>query len=196
MRVPFDRSLPGFIQSLIAVGILWALTMAGCKKETPVQPDAGVLPVADAGLEQPADAGSQAADVEAAPDEGPVDAGIEPAEPTTGIQQEGDRAVAHAIGKAPKGHDISLSRDAAANRARQALLKLLKEKAIELPDGKLPEGVTIDRIWVKGKFIFAEASWPLPVPASGLNQSPVGPSNFPADRQPDAKGSPQGGTRP
>ena len=119
--------------------------------------------------------------------EAPGDAGDAGAEPEVepdvveGIFGEGEDAIIRATGRARKGRDVSLSRQAAANRARGNLLKLLKEKGYTIePPGILREAV-IERYYFKGKFIYAVSSLPLSKVTGTLNESDPPPSNTPED---------------
>lgn len=181
-----------------ALALVWCA--ASCKKEPPPSPDGAANPQPPESLDAGAPEDAAAPALDEAAQEAP-DAGAEAPDageaPEGGDGGDGEAAADEglsAVGKAPRGHDIGLSRDAAANRARKELLKLLREKGVELPGGKLPEGVTIEKFWVKGKFVYAEARYRPQAPT--LNQPPASPSKGAADGQPDAKGSPQEGTGP
>lgn len=185
-----------FRSGIVAILAL-LLGVSGCKKEQPQAPDAQTLPPPAETID--ASTPPDAAVPEDAVGEEGADGGEETAgdaEAPAGNDEAGGETTGgfSAVGKAPRGHDISLSRDAASNRARKELLELLRKKGVELPGGKLPEGVTIEKIWVKGKFVYAEARYR--PNAQVLNQPPEGPSKGAADGPPDAKGSPQEGTGP
>ncbi|NMB74459.1 MAG: hypothetical protein GYA21_04945 [Myxococcales bacterium] len=194
-----DRMAGKDIQLRSGIVAILALLMGvfGCKKEPPQEPDAQVLP-------PPAETLDAATPPDAAvPEDALAETGTDGGEEADGAAEapDGDGEAGDdtsggfsAIGKAPRGHDIGLSRDAASNRARKELLELLRKKGVELPGGKLPEGVTIEKFWVKGKFVYAEARYR--PNAQALNQPPAPPSKSAADGPPDAKGSPQEGTGP
>jgi hypothetical protein len=121
------------------------------------------------------------------PEPKPGDAGVKVPEPgplpEDGIVEEGEEKVVQAVGKARKGMDVSLSRQAASNRARAGIAKLLKEKGIEIDPPGMLNGVTIERIWTEGKFVYALGK--LVIPAD----QPVNDSD-PASSNPGMKDDP------
>ena len=157
--LPFDLKIPSGIHFLF----LGTFLLAGCEKSKESEPIQ--IEVAPPPTEEPAEA---------------PDAGGEP-DVVEGIFGEGNDAVIRATGRARKGRDVSLSRQAAANRARGNLLKLLKEKGYTVePPGILREAV-IERYFFKGKFIYAVSSLPLSKVTGTLNESENPPSNTPED---------------
>lgn len=185
---------------LVAAAIL---TIPGCKKEAPASPDAALVlpsatgtpsaePAQDAG-QAPTDATAGEAEErvegEAAGGEAEDERDSSP-ESAGQILEEGSRVLARAVGKAPKGRDISLARDRAANRAREKLLKLLEEKGYETEaPGKL-EGATIKRFWKKGRFMYAEAEIALPSVPGKLNHLPAAPSKNTEGKPTEEKNAP------
>jgi hypothetical protein len=167
--LPFDQRIFTRIHFLFLGLLAGMFLLAGCEKSKesePIQTEVAPPPT-----EEP----------QAIPDAGALP---EP-EPDVveGVFGEGDEAVIRATGRARKGRDISLSRQAAANRARGNLLKLLKEKGYSVePPGILREAV-IERYFFKGKFIYAVSSLPLSKVTGSLNESENPPSNTPEDNQ-------------
>jgi hypothetical protein len=165
--LPFDSRFPAGIHFLFLGLLTGIFLLSACEKEK----ESNELPV-----EVPTPPAEEPAQV--------PDAGSEPAaEPdiVEGIFGEGDGAVIRATGRARKGRDVSLSRQAAANRARGNLLNLLKEKGYSVePPGILREAV-IERYFFKGKFIYAVSSLPLSKVTGALNESEPPPSNTPED---------------
>ena len=161
--LPFDLKISSGIHFLF----LGMFLLAGCEKSKESEPVQ--IEVTQPTTEEPADAGDAGAEPEPEPDV------------VEGIFGEGDEAVIRATGRARKGRDVSLSRQAAANRARGNLLKLLKEKGYTIePPGILREAV-IERYFFKGKFIYAVSSLPLSKVTGTLNESENPPSNTPED---------------
>lgn len=168
--LPFDLRILSGIQFLFPGLLAGMLLLSGCEKskdseELRVDIPVEVVPP----IEEPADAGDAGSEPEAEPDV------------VEGIFGEGEDAVIRATGRARKGRDVSLSRQAAANRARGNLLKILKEKGYSVePPGILREAV-IERYFFKGKFIYAVSSLPLSKVTGTLNESDPPPSNTPED---------------
>ncbi|MBN2493520.1 MAG: hypothetical protein JXR96_02920 [Deltaproteobacteria bacterium] len=148
-----------------------ALLCAGCPAREAAQ-DAGLTdaprPDAAAQADEMAD-GTQLADARAG-DSSPAD------DIQTGIvTRDGERLV-QAIGRARRGADVDLARQAAASRARAELLKILKENGFST-DGSL-RGSRVTRFWIQGRHVYALASMPLPAdPKSPMNESGPAPSN-------------------
>ncbi len=96
------------------------------------------------------------------------------------IATEGPKKFARATGKARKGRDVSLARQAAANRARRNLVKLLKKEGYSLqPPGVLREA-TIERVYTRGKFVYAECVLALPDEPGALNETLNDPAAVPS----------------
>jgi hypothetical protein len=165
--LPFDLRIPSGIQFLFPGLLAGLFLLSGCEK--PKEKEELPPEVAAPAREEPRDAS----------DAGPAPAS-EP-EVIDGVFGEGDNAVLRATGRARKGRDISLSRQAAANRARGNLLKLMKTKGypVETP-GILRESV-IERFFFKGKFVYAVSAIPLSKVTGTLNESETAPSNTPED---------------
>jgi hypothetical protein len=167
--LPFDLRIPFGIQFLF-LGIL-----------------AGTLPLSS--CDKSKEKEELQVEVVPPPEEEPAalqDAGSEPAaepEVVEGVFGEGENAVLRATGICPKGRDISLARQVAAQRARRNLLKLMKEKgySAETP-GILRESV-IERFYFRGKFVHAVSAIPLSKVTGSLNESEKTPSNTPEDNQ-------------
>ncbi len=102
-------------------------------------------------------------------------------------------AVARAVGRVPRGIDVSLSRQRAANLARANLLKLLKEKGVVARTENTLVGASIERFWMDGKYLYALAILPLKNVSGELNESGPAPSNHSEIAQPDSA-SPTGGS--
>jgi hypothetical protein len=113
-----------------------------------------------------------------------------------GIVYNGSQAYARAIGKAPKGRDISLARDSAAASARGNLLRFLKEAGYVADSTDTLQGATIERYWKKGNFIYAISVVPLVALSPPLNGSSAPPSKEPEGKRPEAHGTPRGGSIP
>ena len=92
------------------------------------------------------------------------------------IVTEGPKKIARAVGKAFKGRDVSLARQAAANRARKNLAKLLKKEGYPLDPPEVLRGATIERIYTRGKFVYAECVLALPDEPGALNDPAAVPS--------------------
>jgi hypothetical protein len=105
-------------------------------------------------------------------------------EPSAGIFYEDSKAYAVAVGKAPRGRDVSLARDHAAASARANLLALLKEKGYAFDPPDTLQGATIERYWNKGRFTYAESVVPLAVLSPALNESSAPPSKKAEGKQP------------
>jgi len=167
--LPFDQRILSRIHFLFLGLLAGMFLLSGCEKskESETIPAEVPPPI----TEEPKEA---------------TDAGAEPEGESSvveGIFGEGEDAVIRATGRARKGRDISLSRQAAANRARGNLMKLLKEKGYSVePPGILREAV-IERYFFKGKFIYAVSSLPLSKVTGSLNESENPPSNTPEDNQ-------------
>lgn len=169
----YDLRIPFGIQFLFLLALGLAASLSGCEKSK--EPEELQVEVPPPPAEEPADAGI-------VPDAG-SEPGTEP-EVVEGIFGEGQDAVIRATGRARKSRDISLSRQAAANRARRNLFKVLKEKGYSVePPGILREAV-IERYFFKGKFIYAVSSMPLSKVTGSLNESGQPPSNTPEDNLP------------
>jgi hypothetical protein len=165
--LPFDLRILSGIHFLFLVLLTGGLFLQGCEKSK--ETGEIQIEVATPPTEEPAQAPDAGAEPESEPDV------------VEGIFGEGDEAVIRATGRARKGRDVSLSRQAAANRARGNLLKLLKEKGYSVePPGILREAV-IERYFFKGKFIYAVSSLPLSKVTGTLNESEDPPSNTPED---------------
>jgi hypothetical protein len=167
--LPFDLRILSGIHFLFLGLLAGMFLLAGCEKSK--ESETIQVEVAPPPTEEP----------QAVPD-----AGAEPEpEPDVveGIFGEGDSAVIRATGICPKGRDVSLARQVAAQRARRNLLKLMKEKGypVESP-GILRESV-IERFYFKGKFVYAISSIPLSKLTGTLNESESPPSNTPEDNQ-------------
>ena len=165
--LPFDlRILSGI--HFIFLGLLTAIfVLPGCDK--PKESEEIQIEVSTAPAEEPVDASDAGSEPEAEP------------EVIEGVFGEGEEAVIRATGLTPKGRDVSLARQVAAQRARRNLLKLMKEKgySVETP-GILRESV-IERFFFKGKFVYAVSAIPLSKVTGALNESDPPPSNTPED---------------
>jgi len=167
--LPFDQRILSRIHFLFLGLLTGMFLLAGCEKSKESEPIQVEVPPPP--TEEP----------QAVPDAG-AQPEVEP-DVVEGIFGEGDEAVIRATGRARKGRDVSLSRQAAANRARGNLLKLLKEKGYTVePPGILREAV-IERYFFKGKFIYAVSALPLSKVTGTLNESENPPSNTPEDNQ-------------
>jgi hypothetical protein len=165
--LPFDLRISSGIHFLFLVLLTGVFLLQGCEKSEETRNIQ--IEVATPPTEEPAEVPDAGTEVEPEPDV------------VEGIFGEGDQAVIRATGRARKGRDVSLSRQAAANRARGNLLKLLKEKGYTVePPGILREAV-IERYFFKGKFIYAVSSLPLSKVTGTLNESEAPPSNTPED---------------
>jgi hypothetical protein len=135
-------------------------------------PDAGQIePVVDAGIEANGDLG-----------------------PETGIFEQGDEQIVKAVGKARKSRDISLARQAAANRARGNILKLLKEKGYSVDSPGILKGVAIERTYIQGQFVYAVGVLPLTEIEKTVNVPAPDSSNSTREDQPrKTPTSPNGG---
>jgi len=102
------------------------------------------------------------------------------------------KTIALEVGSAPKGHDISLSRQLAASRARAKLLALLKSKELLSRDTQSLPGATIGRFWMEKGKIFALARIELQNIPIDLNVRGPIPSNASEDTRKDTA-TPQGG---
>jgi len=160
--------LPG-IHFLFLVLLTVGLSLQGCEKSK--ETEEIQIEVETPSTEEP----TQAPDAGAEPD---VQSDV-----VEGVFGEGEDAVIRAIGICPKGRDVSLARQVAAQRARRNLLKLMKDKGypVESP-GILRESV-IERFYFKGKFIYAVSSIPLSKVTGTLNESENPPSNTPEDNR-------------
>jgi hypothetical protein len=192
----FDRPLLHSIQWAGMVLVL--LAVAGCKEEAPIQTDAGATVVTPPVIPSPEDAGIAAAADATVVEDGAIgetpdgaDGAVDDEEgDQDAAVQEGEFTYYRATGKAKKSVDIQLSRDAAANRARKALYKLLKAKGIPEPGPDDPARVTIRRFWAKGKTVYAEAELALPAANTGVNHPPAPASNPATSGQQPTKGTP------
>jgi hypothetical protein len=165
--LPFDLRILSGIHFLFLVLLTSAFLLQGCEKSEETRNIQ--IEVAPPPTEEPAEVPDAGAEPEPEPDV------------VEGVFGEGEDAVIRATGRARKGRDVSLSRQAAANRARGNLLKLLKEKGYTVePPGILREAV-IERYFFKGKFIYAVSSLPLSKVTGTLNESEAPPSNTPED---------------
>jgi hypothetical protein len=117
-------------------------------------------------------------------------------EPEATVSVSGDQKIVRARGKAKRGHDVSLSRDLAANHARKNLSDMLKKSGIMLEDQNVLEGAAIERYWNKGRYIYAEAVLTLPAASGGMNESPGSPSKQPDRGTPEPTTAPNGGGKP
>jgi hypothetical protein len=173
----------------------WVLTCAlaalGCKDEPPPEVDAGLVvarPQAEEPVQPPAeDAGLDASltqDVTSGEDAG------------DGAEGPDDEGRLSAEGRARKGMDIGLSRDHAAAMARRNLLKKLKDRGILPPETKELQGAAIDRYWMRGKYVYAEASISLGEEPDDVNVPAEGTSKPANQGQPPGAATPEGGPRP
>jgi hypothetical protein len=173
----FDPRRPAGIHlALAACGLL----LAGCPQERP-SADAGqpAPPVADEPASgQDASAGTSTTDEDVAEDAGTAPDGHE----------EPGRLKAQ--GKAPKGVDMGLARDRAADAARRELLRKAKENGLIPVDTRTLEGSTIDRFWFQGKFVHAEASLPIPRAPESVNVPADVPSNSANHGRPEPAATP------
>jgi hypothetical protein len=96
---------------------------------------------------------------------------------STGATGDNGDPLWSAVGQAPKGADVSLARQVASDRARKKLAEMLKNQRILDGSGELPAGATVERIWSRGKSVFAEVRWCNTSGADGLNEPPKRPSN-------------------
>jgi hypothetical protein len=165
--LPFDLRFLSGIQFLFLVLLGGMFLLVGCEKSKESEPIQ--IEVAQPPAEEPQDAGDAGAEPEPEP------------EVVEGIFGEGEDAVIRATGLCPRGRDVSLARQVAAQRARRNLLKLMKEKGypVESP-GILRESV-IERFYFKGKYVYAVSSIPLSKVTGTLNESDPPPSNTPED---------------
>ncbi len=176
--LPFDLRILSGIQFLFLGLLTGMFILSGCEKSKESEDILIEVPAPPA--EEPADAGDAGSEPEAGDSQPSSQFEGEP-EVVEGVFGEGQDAVVRATGRARKGRDVSLSRQAAANRARGNLLKLLKEKGYSVePPGILREAV-IERYFFKGKFIYAVSSLPLSKVTGTLNESDNPPSNTPED---------------
>jgi len=177
----------------IHLGLVFFLSLAtaqGCKSSTEEagSQDAGSAqaeiqtPQETDGQTQPADAGAQEV------------ASAEEQARQTGIQADGERLFARAVGKAPLGRDVSLARQAAANRARARLAKLLKEKGIISQALGLLRGASIEKFYTRGRFVYAVGVVDITDRKEELNVDASAPSNPTVQAQPGKTAtSPNGG---
>lgn len=158
------------IQSCCVFLVPLAITLAACQKTAENAPsiDAGVAQAQpDAGQAQP----------------GPADGGsAEASEPDAGtVAQLGDPGAAanvyRARGRAPRGPDISLARQAVANRARANLAKLLKDKGLSAESPVNLKDATIERFYARGRYVYAVAAMTLPEQDGSVNVPASDPSN-------------------
>jgi hypothetical protein len=155
------------IQSGCVFLVSLALLLPACEKKAEItdQTDAATIPE-DAGTTAGADS---LAEVPALPDAGE--------EPSTGVFNEEKRQVARAKGRAPKGVDISLARQAAANRARANLAKLMKDKGFSTESPLNLQDATIERFYTRGRYVYAVAAMTLPEQDGSVNVPAPDPSN-------------------
>ncbi|HUU02007.1 MAG TPA: hypothetical protein VM425_11230 [Myxococcota bacterium] len=139
--------------------LIAAVFLPACKKKSEItaSPDAATTP---------ADTGAPSL-----PDSGAV------TEPATGVFDAENGQIARAEGRAPKGVDISLARQAAANRARANLAKILKDKGISVESPMTLRGATIERVYTRGRYVYAVAAVSLPEQDDGVNVPAPDPSN-------------------
>lgn len=173
---------PRRVIHLGALALACALAALGCKDEPPLEVDAG-HGVTPPQAEEPAQAPVEDAGLDASLAQDVMDGG-----------DEGSRLTAE--GRARKGMDIGLSRDHAAALARRNLLKKLKDRGILPPETKELQGVAIDRYWMQGKYVYAEASISLGEEPDGVNVPAVGTSKPANQGQPPDAATPEGGPRP
>jgi hypothetical protein len=170
--------------------VCWAflLLLPACQKKEPPQETATPANAAEPAPVEVQPSVPEAATEEAADtDEQPIEAAATvdtAAEEKVVIEKAEDEtsALVKSTGRAQKGQDIGMARDLAANRARLGITKLLKEKGypVELPG--YMQGVTIEKVYTKGRYVYAVASFLVPDPAK-LNQGGKPSSNTPGDPQ-------------
>ncbi len=185
----FDLPAGPFIH-LIWPLMLFSELFFGCSKHS--QPP--VRPVADGGVSVTDDFTPQ--------DQPALDSGLsalpmldkDSVEGVFRTDQNGSGTVALEIGSAPKGHDISLSRQLAAARARANLLTLLKSKELVSSSTESIQGVTIERYWMSKGRIYALARLELQDQniTNDLNVRGSTSSNASEDKAKDTA-TPQGG---
>lgn len=165
--LPFDLRILSGIQILFLGLLTGMFLLIGCEKSK--ESEEVSVEVTPPPTEEPADASDAGTEPEAEPDV------------VEGVFGEGEDAVIRATGLCPRGRDVSLARQVAAQRARRNLLKLMKEKGypVESP-GILRESV-IERFYFKGKYVYAISSIPLSKVTGTLNESNPPPSNTPED---------------
>ncbi|MBW1808393.1 MAG: hypothetical protein JRJ87_09380 [Deltaproteobacteria bacterium] len=170
-----------FFYTIFVIGVF---SVSGCdKKADPLDPPQDTTPKTqpDETLEPVTDGGADATDAQ---------------EPETGIFDQGEEQVVKAVGKARKSRDISLARQAAANRARGNILKLLKEKGYSIDSPGILNGVAIERTYTKGQFVYAVGVLPLTEIEKTVNVPASDSSNSTREDQPRKTAtSPNGGQK-
>jgi ATP sulfurylase len=116
------------------------------------------------------DASNQDAYIDASSNDDDVTTDDKPAiQTTTKIIEEDDQTKIVATGRAKKGRDVSLSRQMAANRARQKLKAFLEKKGYLKDADQNVANITIEKYYTKNKFIYAQAVYKLS--ENSVNQS-------------------------
>ncbi len=185
---------------LRALVVLVFLALAGCPAKQEAQ-DGGGAPAIGAPdsvpvvPEQPPPADvDQAEPVETQPGEEQAEAqdgGDDSAEAIQEAQEDsGGKLVLRATGRAKRSVDISLARDAAAERARAQLLKILKKKGYLDASSNRLEGATIERYFQRGRYIYAVAAIEV---EPAVNQSGA-PASKNSEEQGVQRQEPHGGT--
>jgi hypothetical protein len=121
---------------------------------------------------------------------------IEKAPPEDGIKESGEGEVVQAVGKALKGMDVSLARQSASNRARANIAKVLKDKGYALDPPGVLNGVTIERIWTEGRYVYALGVLPLSKLTKPVNDPNSAPSNSEEGDKPVNSNSTKQGEEP
>ncbi len=151
---PLDLANMRLIQSICVFLLTAVLFLPACEKKSEItaSPDAALTP-ADFGADGETDLGADT-----------------PADKENGT-------IARAEGRAPKGVDISLARQAASNRARANLAKILKDKGISVESPMTLRCATIERVYTRGRYVYAVAAVSLPEQDDGVNVPAPNPSN-------------------
>jgi len=166
--------------------LVGALALPGCKDEPPPPADAGALvPPPPAEEPVPLDAGEAGEDAAPTEDGQAPDAG----------QVAAEEPRLKAVGRAPKGADIGLARDLAASVARRNLLKKMKELGSMPPDARDLQGASIDRYWIQGRWVHAEASIPVGQEPASVNVPAEAPSKPANQGQPPDAATAEGENR-
>ncbi len=179
----FDRARAGLIH--LATALSLAALAAGCD-ERPAAPDATAADAA-------APVAPQEPEAPPAADAGGPDAAAD--EAASGIYTRDGATEARAVGWAPLSADVGLARSQAAARARSALQRLLREQGLGPAAGGPLAGARIDRVWKKGRRLYALAVVQLEKDPAEVNERGAAPSNDPESERP-ATAAPQGGKKP